>query len=110
MCEGGRGDHVWVGACSTRLVWRGTRVEPVAELEARVPQVSLACAIGNEVNPRPHALELRCQHTCIAVALVEHPWHNHCGVTPGGCGHGGHGDDVGDDERHDAPGSDLFDS
>src|SRR5205823_4994730 len=78
------------------------------ELEALVPQVSLASEAGNMINPRSHALELRSQNARVAVALVEHPWHDHRGITPDGRRDRGHRHDVGDHERDDASCRGLF--
>src|SRR2546429_5459253 len=91
-----------VGACGSRLVWRGARIEPIAELEALVPQSLFASHASHAVDPRTHALELHSQHTRVTVALVEHPGHDHRSVAPGGRWDGGSADDIGDNERDDA--------
>src|SRR5437588_8307920 len=103
--EVGGGDHVRVGEPCPRLVRGCARVEPVAELEAPIPQSPFAREGGDEVNPRTHALELGGQDARLAVALVEYPRDDHRGITPGGRRDRRQRQDVGNDEGNDSRGS-----
>ena len=54
----GGGDQRGVGPGDAGIVGRRRRVEPVAELEALVPEVILTGELGDLIDPRPHAVVL----------------------------------------------------
>ena len=98
------GDEDAVGPPCGRIVRRGARVEPVAELVALARHPVLVELVGDEVDHRTHAGVLPLEQVPVAVALVEPPGHDHGGVGPAGDPTRAGGDELrdGGDEHGDA--------
>ncbi len=79
-----RRDEVPIGGGIRRVVRRSRRVEPVAELEAGVPQARRSGEPRDEVDPLPGRVVLVAQDECVAELPVERPRGQHRDVAPGG--------------------------
>ncbi len=113
--EAGRGHHAVVGLGADRVVRRCLRVEPVAELEALVPQAGRRQQRLDAPHVRDHRVVLRLEHGPVAVGLPQRPRNPHRRVAPdrggldAGKSFGGRVlQHVGDDERHHPVGGALL--
>ncbi len=80
-----RRDQIGIGAGIAGARGRGGRVQPVAILEPVIPESILSREAFDPIHPGAHALELSPQDRLISIALIEHPWHDHGGISPGSC-------------------------
>ena len=77
-----RRHQVPIGVRIARALGRCGGIEPVAELEALVPQPGVTGQTIDEVDPRAHAVVLIGQDPGVAVVEVHRPRHDHRGISP----------------------------